>query len=59
VLHTLDLLSEQGISAREIVGIVNNNADNFMTSSNAILRFEAIKYLRSKYYFIKIIPKIK
>jgi hypothetical protein len=27
-----------------VVGMVNNKADNFVTSGNAILRFEMIRY---------------
>jgi hypothetical protein len=30
------------------VGIINKTADNFMTSGNAVLGFEVIKYLRSE-----------
>jgi hypothetical protein len=28
-----------------VVAMANNKADNYVTSGNAVLRFEAIKYL--------------
>jgi hypothetical protein len=40
-------------------GIVNNKADNFITSANAVLGFEMIKYLRSKILLHKILPMNK
>jgi hypothetical protein len=48
--------SKQRMAAREreavVNGILSNEADNFPTSSNAILRFEAIKYLTRSEIFL-------
>jgi hypothetical protein len=35
---------------------LNNKADNFVISSNALFRFEVIKYLRSQLLLVKILP---
>jgi hypothetical protein len=40
--------------------MVNNGADNFVTSGNAVLRFEAIRYLsKSEISLWKILPTNK
>jgi hypothetical protein len=42
-------LAENGRSTDALVAeIVNNKTDTFMESGNAVLRFEAIKYLGSE-----------
>jgi hypothetical protein len=35
----------------QAAGIINNKADNILTSGNDVPRFEAIKYLRSEILF--------
>jgi hypothetical protein len=32
-----------------LVGVVNNKADDFMTSGNVVLRFKVLKYFRSAF----------
>jgi hypothetical protein len=36
-----------------VTGIVNNKADHFMTSDNALLRLEMVKCMRSEILFCK------
>jgi hypothetical protein len=35
-----------------VAGILNNKADNIMSSGNAVFKYEAIKYLRSEIFFV-------
>jgi hypothetical protein len=51
MLHSLcmDLLqSKEYLSGRELIGIINNKTDNCMSSGNAVLKFEVLKYFRSQ-----------